>query len=73
MLGQGDEGSVGAEDACFFAGDVSSDGGAEVVDVVEGDVGDNGEEGVDDVGGVEAASEAYFEDTAYCRLSASEQ
>ena len=61
VLGEGDEGAVGAEDAGLFAGDLA-DGVAEVVLVVEGDVGDDGEEGVDDVGGVEAASEAYFED-----------
>ena len=61
MLGEGDEGAVGAEDAGLFAGDLG-DGVAEVVLVVEGDVGDDGEEGVDDVGGVETAAEAYFED-----------
>ena len=61
MLGEGDEGAVGAEDAGLFAGDLG-DGVAEVVLVVEGDVGDDGEEGFDDVGGVETAAEAYFED-----------
>lgn len=61
VLGEGDEDAVGAEDAGFFPGDVG-DGGAEVLLVVEGDVGEDGEQGLDDVGGVEAASEAYFED-----------
>jgi hypothetical protein len=61
MLGEGDEGAVGAEDAGFFAGDFG-DGGAEVVLMVESDVGDDGEEGMDDVGGVEPAAEADFED-----------
>ena len=61
VLGEGDEGSAGAEDTCLFAGDLG-DGVAEVVLVVEGDVGEDGEEGRDDVGGVETASEADFED-----------
>ena len=61
VLGEGDEGAVGAEDAGLFAGDLG-DGVAEVVLVVERDVGDDGEEGVDDVGGVETAAEAHFED-----------
>ena len=61
MLGEGDEGSVGAEDAGFFASDLG-EGVAEVVLVVEGDVGDDGDEGGDNVGGVETATEAYFED-----------
>ncbi len=52
---------LGAEDAGLLAGDLG-DGVAEVVLMVEGDVGDDGDEGVDDVGGVEAAAEAYFED-----------
>ena len=61
MLGQGDERAVGAEDAGFFAGD-GGDGGAEPLRVVERDVGDDGEERIDDVGGVEAAAHADFED-----------
>ena len=61
VLGEGDEGSVGAEDAGFFAGDFA-DGVAEVVLVIKGDVGDDREQGLDDVGSVEAASEAHFED-----------
>ena len=69
MLGEGDEGAVGAEDAGFFAGDFG-DGVAEVVLVVEGDVGDDGEDGLDDVGGVEAAAQADFEDGDVERCSA---
>ena len=61
VLGEGDEGAVGTEDASLFAGDLG-DGVAEVVLMVEGDVGEDGEERIDDVGGVETASEAYFED-----------
>ena len=61
MLGKGDEGASCAEDAGFFAGDFGK-GRAEVVLVVEGDVGDDGEERGDDVGSVEPASETYFED-----------
>ncbi len=49
VLGESDEGAVGAEDAGLFAGDLG-DGVAEVVLMVEGDVGDDGEERVDDVG-----------------------
>ena len=45
-----------------FSRVISRDGVAEVLLVVEGDVGDDGEEGFDDVGGVEAASHAHFED-----------
>src|SRR5450631_1600020 len=61
MLWESDEGSVETEDAGFLAGDFG-DGVAEVVLMVEGDVGDDGEDGFDDVGGVEAAAQAYFED-----------
>ena len=61
MLREGDEGSVGAEDSSLFAGDFC-DGVAKVVLMIERDVGDDGEDRVDDVGGVETASEAYFED-----------
>ncbi len=67
MLGEGDESAVGAEDAGLFAGDLS-DGVAEVVLVVERNIGDNGEEGIDDVGGVEPPAEAYFEDSDVDRL-----
>ena len=61
VLGEGDEGAVGAEDAGLFAGD-GGDGGAEVLLVVERDVGKDGEDWLDDVGGVKTAAEAYFED-----------
>ncbi len=67
VLGEGDEGAVGAKDAGFFAGDLG-DGVAQVVLMVEGDVGDDREEGVDDVGGVETASQAYFQDGDVDRL-----
>ena len=70
VLGQGDEDAVGAEDAGLFAGDLG-DGVAEVVLVVERDVGDDGEEGVDDVGGVETAAQADFEDGDVDRACAS--
>ena len=61
VLGECDEEAVGAEDAAFFAGD-SGDGVAEVLLVVEGYVGEDGKDGLDDVGGVEGSAEAYFED-----------
>ena len=61
MLGEGDQGAAGTEDAGFFAGD-EADGRAEPLLVIERDVGDDGEDGGDDVGGVETASHAYFED-----------
>ena len=60
-LGESDEGAVFAEDAALFGGD-EGDGVAEVFLVVESYVCDNAEDGSDDVGGVEAAAEAYFED-----------
>ena len=72
VLGEGDEGSVGAEDASLLAGDLG-EGVAEVVLVVEGDIRDDGDEGVNDVSGVETASEAYFEDgdvdVLFCEIS----
>ncbi len=61
VLRQRDEGAVRAEDTGLFAGDLG-DGVAEVVLMVERDVGNDGDQGVDDVGGVEAAAEADFED-----------
>ena len=60
-LREGDEDTVFAEDAAFFRGNFG-DGVAEVFLVVESDVGDDAEERGDDVGGVETATEAYFED-----------
>ena len=62
MLRQGDQRAAWAQDAGFFAGN-GGDGGAEPLGVVEGDVGDDGEERIDDVGGVEAAAHADFEDS----------
>ena len=55
MLGQGNEDAVRAENAGLLAGDLG-DGVAEVVLMVEGDVGDDGEQGVDDIGGVQTAA-----------------
>ena len=61
MLGQGDGGDAGAEDSGFFGGD-GGDGVAEKLLVIEIDIGDDGEDGLDDVGGVEASAHADFED-----------
>jgi len=61
MLGQGDQRAVGAQDAGFFTRDLG-DGRAQVFLVVERDVGDDGEDGLDDVGGVETPAQADFED-----------
>src|SRR5665213_2703241 len=58
VLRERDQSAVLAQDAGFFAGDFG-DGVAEVFLVVERDVGDDGEHGIDDVGGVETAAEAY--------------
>ena len=56
-----DDGDIGFDDAGFFAGDFF-EGVAEEFLVVEGDGGDDGELGEDDVGGVEAAAEADFDE-----------
>ncbi len=61
MLGEEDGGAVGAEDAGLFAGDLG-EGIAQPLLMIEIDVGDDGEEGFDDVGGVEAAAESDLED-----------
>lgn len=61
VLRQGDKGAVGPQDAGFFAGDLG-DGVAQVVLMVERDVGDDGDQRVDDVGGVEASAKADLED-----------
>ncbi len=61
MLRECDEDAIGAQDAGFFGGD-GAEGVAEEFDVVEADVGDDGDERLDDVGGVEAAAESDFED-----------
>jgi len=61
MLREGDEGSLGAKDAGFFPSD-GCNRGAEPLCVVEGDIGDYGDEGIDDVGGVEPATHAHLED-----------
>ena len=61
MLGQGDGGDAGAEDAGFFAA-ISAMVSPRILLVIEIDVGDDGEDGFDDVGGVKAAAHADFED-----------
>src|ERR1700737_2259715 len=61
VLGQGDECAVAAKDAGLFARNLR-DGVPKVVLVVERDVSDNGEQRVDNVSGVQAAAEAYFQD-----------
>ena len=60
MLGEGDEDAVPAEDAGLLAGD-GGDGWAEPLGVVERDVSDDGEKRLDDIGGVETAAQADFE------------
>ncbi len=67
VLGQGDEGAVAAEDASLFAGNFG-DAVAEVVLVVEGDVGDDGEKGVDFVCDDTATAEADFQNGDVDRL-----
>ena len=61
MLWQRDQRAVRAQDAGLFARD-EGDGVAEPLHVVERDVGDDGEQRLDDVGGVETAAHAHFED-----------
>ena len=56
-----DDGDVGFDDAGFFGGDLF-ECVAEPIAMVEADAGDDGEGGLADVGGVEAAAEACFED-----------
>ena len=53
-------GGLAAKDAGLFSSDLR-DGVAEVVLVIQGDVGDDGEQGVDDVGGVQTTAEADFQ------------
>ena len=55
MLRESDEGSAGAQDAGLLTRN-GGDGGAEVFLVVEGDVGDDRKDRLDDVDGVEAAA-----------------
>ena len=61
VLGEEDGGSAGAKDAGFFAGDLG-EGVAQPLLVVEVDVGDDGDEGRDDIGGVETAAESDLKD-----------
>jgi hypothetical protein len=60
-LGESDQRAVCAENPGLFAGDCG-DGVAQIVLMVEGDIGQNRKDGVDDVGGIEAATETDFED-----------
>ncbi len=58
----GDHGwNFGLENSSFFAGDFGK-GVAEEIFVVEVDAGDDGDGGLNDVGGIEAAAEPDFED-----------
>ncbi len=61
MLGQGDGGDIGAKDSGFLACDFR-DGVAEILLVIEIDVGDYREDRFDDVCGIETAAHANFED-----------
>jgi hypothetical protein len=61
VLGERDEGASWTQDAGLFAGDLG-DGVAEIVLMIQSDVGEDGEDRVDYVGGVQTAPEAYFED-----------
>ncbi len=56
-----DDGDVWFDDAGFFGGDLF-ECVAEPIAMVEADAGDDGEGGFADVGGIEAAAEACFED-----------
>ena len=60
VLRQRDQNAIGAQDAGLFARDLG-DGVAELFRVIERDVGDDGEDRLDDIGGVEAAAKADFE------------
>jgi len=60
-LGGGDDGDMGFDDAGFFEGD-GWEGIAEIGLVIPVDLGDHGDEGGDDIGGIEAPTEAGFED-----------
>lgn len=67
-----DDGAGRFDDAGLFEGDFG-DGVAEEAFVVEVDGGDDGEDGIDDVGGVETAAHAGFEDHGVDGLGAEEQ
>src|SRR5262249_10635542 len=56
VLRQRDEGSMRTQDARLLAGDLG-DGVAEVLLVIECDIGDDRQQGIDDVGGVKAAAQ----------------
>ena len=61
MLRQGHQRAAWAQDSRLFAGDLG-DRVAQVFLVVERDVGEDGEQRIDDVGGVEPAAHAHFQD-----------
>ena len=63
LFGEND-GHAGLQDAGFFGGDFR-EGVAEEIFVVEIDAGDDGNERVKNIGGVEAAAEADFEDAEF--------
>ena len=60
-LGGADRGDAGLDDGGLLRGDLGQ-GAAEDVDVIEAEAGDGAGGGGDDVGGVEAAAEADFDD-----------
>jgi len=62
VLGESHEGAVGAKDAGLLAGD-GAERGAEPLSVVERNVRNDGDEWIDDIGGVEAAAHADFENS----------
>src|SRR5579883_933296 len=60
-LGEGHDGGAGTDDAGLLPGNLGH-GVAQKFLVVQRDVGDNADAGLDDVGGVKAAAHADFED-----------
>ncbi len=60
VLGQRDEHAILAQDAGLFARDLG-DGVAQPLGVVERDIRDDGEDRLDDVGGVQPSAKADFE------------
>ena len=61
MAGGAHHPGVGLDDAGFFGGDLL-DGVAEKIFVIEINLRDDGDFGSDDVGGIQAAAHAHFED-----------
>src|ERR1700686_4093427 len=60
MLGQSHQNAFGAENACLFAGNLG-DRAAEPFHVIEGDVCNDGDKRLDDVGGIKAPAKANFD------------